>query len=287
MQSIRFRGIEISSDSDCYILSSVEPNEINVDMQESKVLNCDGAVYSNFSYDSRRVKISGTMCADCADELRLNRMELINAFDGKSLETVYYTIDMAEYHAECIGSVTLSPPEGLYQEFNISLILPKFYWHGKLYKHHIQGLNRTVTSKLSESVPFTTEITFSVKDSEGNTFAAERIDKYIALMTDEDYISLSTETDIVKLRYIPHDGEIITIDTDNMTVVSSLNGSLNKYLITFDRLVLNHGSNSVDYSGTVVSFINKMSSSVEGVAGIKISIVVAYDVTYSKKYIGV
>ena len=295
MQSIQFRGVEISSDSEYYVLNSVEPNEIDVDMQETKVLERDGATYTNLSYNSRRVKISGTICADNADELPRLRTKLINAFDGKTLDTVVYMIDKLEYHADCIGSVMLPPPEGLCQEFSISLILPKFFWCGKTYEHHIKGLSsRTFTSKLKENVPFRTAIAFTVTDSDGNSFAADRIDKYIAAMTDDNYISLSTKTNIqgvdtgiIKLRYIPHDGEVITIDSDDMTVVSSLNGNLNKYLIAFDKLLINSGSNCVNYSGNVVEFVYNKSSSLESISNVVISIVVEYDVTYSKKCIGV
>ena len=72
-----------------------------------------------------------------------------------------------------------------------------------------------------------------------------------------------------------------------MTVVSSLNGNLNKYLIAFDKLLINSGSNCVNYSGNVVEFVYNKSSSLESISNVVISIVVEYDVTYSKKCIGV
>ena len=251
MQRLIFRGLEISSISDNFILQSFNPNEYEAKNREAKTFGVDGAEFYNFTYAPRELTCNGTLCADNMLSLLKLRREAMRIFDGKTKAELTYETELDSYTSMCFARIEFGKGESLFIPFTVTFTLYDFYWKGMEFVYDL-GSNTAITNRYTPVYP-TITIEYSTSGCDvpmeaGGTVSAWHGSVYRGI-TSEKFISLTDGKRTLELQYIGDDGETVTINTRNMTVESNKIGDLQNCLtIDSEAILLQNGETVINYT---------------------------------------
>jgi hypothetical protein len=247
---IEFNGIEFSNQSK-YIFHKFEPNEGETEYQTSSYINQDGIDIRNITYAQRVIKLDGHILANTKVEFDEFKKALIKACNGKTKANLYYTNDYDKYYSECIADI---PQFGDYmytvQPFSITFTLYNFYWKN-VNTLNFEIFKRTdlVIDKFTLPCIFTDRTNKADITNNGDV-EAESIITITNLSSSADTeieIKNNTTSEFIKLNYEMSANEVITINTENMTIKNQSGTNLIKYITNdsiFFKLII--GINEIE-----------------------------------------
>lgn len=219
---LKYNGITFNDDTP-YPFYSFIPNEGTAEAQTDIAVLKDGALYSNFRYNERLVSLKGHITGNDEEELIKNKQLLYIKCNGKTKSTLFWYDGYKEYKAEAVASIpVLSEKKGLCYEFNINFIIPGFYWEEA--NETSVPLFQRKNDVCMEFMPpciFTSRTTGTVYINNTDfpiypkiEFLVEETSEYDLIITNE------TTGAIIELGdFQVTEGDIIVIDTENMTAL--------------------------------------------------------------------
>lgn len=246
MQRLIFRGLEISSISDNFILQSFNPNEYEAKNREAKTFGVDGAEFYDFTYAPRELTCNGTLCADNMLSLLKLRREAMRIFDGKTKAELTYETELDSYTSMCFARIEFGKGESLFIPFTVTFTLYDFYWKGMEFVYDLGG-NTIITNRYAPAYPIII-IRYDTKD-----YAYPVVDGgWDAIfdgITGKKFIRITDGKRTMELQYIGASKETVTINTKDMTVTSSQGRDLQKYLsIDSEPVILQSGETVINYT---------------------------------------
>jgi hypothetical protein len=247
---IEFNGIVFSSKSK-YIFHKFETNTGDTEYQASSYINQDGIDIRNITYTQRVVKLEGHILANTKVEFDELKKALIKACNGKTKANLYYTNDYEKYYSECIADI---PQFGEYmytvQPFSITFTLYNFYWKSlKTFNYDVFKRTDLVIGTFTLPCVFTSRVN-TAEIINGGDVEDESVIKITNLSSSaeaEIQIKNNTTSEFIKLNYEMSEGEVITINTEDMTIKNQSGTNLIKYITNdsiFFKLIL--GINAIE-----------------------------------------
>lgn len=244
MQRIEFisdKGKIVFAKESKYLLSNCTGiNEGEVERESAKYINQDGVDYLSHTYEPREVVIEGSILAKSQPEMYSLRKNLTKILNGKDGGILKYTCDSGVYFSECVPDL---PQYGK----KISSLMP-FLVSFNLYNFYWKSLKKQSFNVFERENLLSSPFIFNTNVDSGKIMLSKRTNKADVVNSGDvntplvfsiicagagDTIKVSkNETEFLLLNYNFVEGEIITIDTENMTIESSLNANIIKYLST-------------------------------------------------------
>lgn len=250
MRFIEFNGIRFTSGDDTpYIYNKFDPNAGDTSRQSENPLNYDGEMISNITYNPRVVNIQGHIWGNTVEELFKYKRELFNKCNGKTKAKLLYFDGKKQYQAAAIAEIpSCGDVEGLCISFNVNFTLYRFFWEDFYETQLLFDRKNEVTDKFTLPCVFTSrklETTFQNKTD----FAVYPVITIQALSAAENKTvkikNLTTGEEISIDGYTFVSGEMITIDCENYSVQSDINGNILNQMNDFESWCLKAGANSV------------------------------------------
>lgn len=263
-----------------YMITKIEGlNEGGVNWQEYTYIDTDGAEYDNGLYDPRTVTISGYIRANGKNALHSNRAKLTQIINGKNKGILHYKTGSRQYFTEAIPELPeFGSPIQNFMPFVIYFKLYRFYWKeesGNM--RDIWKREGKIKSVFSFPLVMTVRTNESTLYNGGDVAAPIIIRIYGGLTSAASTLSIDMGLTIVnkttgkyiELEYDISKNEVITIDTDKATVISSINGNiLHKMTEQSTFFKLQCGENVIEvlnHSGTQVVAIAEFYNLLVGV----------------------
>lgn len=245
--------------------------------QRESYATTDGDVIVDALYNPRTITVSGHIIAKSYEERFNRRRELYRIFDGKTQGTLTYTNDTGTWTIKAVPRLpTIGSCVGNYiTKVALYFEAPNFYFTASeektvpLYSRSNQ-IKLVTTETNTLPAVFTTRIMTASVTNDGSLGADPTIiiaatgenEAYTAEESDAQSIAItitaeSGDSQTLELEYTPTAGEVITINCDEMTITSSLSGSLLGYLtIDSDFLTIPVGSSTVQIANNTSATIN-------------------------------
>lgn len=253
-----------------YTFVSFNPNDGDTEYQSAQYVDIDGEDIISSTYQSRELSFDGNIIADNIAEVFYLRRKLSSVMDGKTKGVLRYSDGRYQYFSECLAELP-DYGEVVAQKllpFTVTLNLYKFYWKaGKADVKDVYTKIKNLKSSFSFPCTFSTRSTTANITNTGDisapmviTVTAKQINEdartgygfKIANSTTDKYLSFGNDSNN---QYGLSDDEVITIDTDDMTITSSINGNVLQYMTAdgdfFDVAEGDNVIECVNYDNTI------------------------------------
>ena len=237
MKYIKIGNVYMSTRTKSGFLLSVLPNTSAGTMKYKKTeyIDTDGAEYSEMLYQPRTMAINGYIMANSNSELREHRKKLLNDINSKELQEMEYFDGKNKYTASVLvdGTVNIGKViNNIVAPFSFNLIIPGFYFKAeqptiqKLYER--EDLIKGTFEIPEEGIMFTKRTNRAHIKNNGGVAVHPLLELKCVEEKTENGIEIYNNTtgEYIKLNYQPTAGEAITVDCENITVISSLNGNI-------------------------------------------------------------
>ena len=263
-----------------YMITKIEGlNEGGVSWQEYTYIDTDGAEYDNGLYEPRTLTVTGYIRANDRNALHSSRAGLTRIINGKNKGILHYKTGGRQYFTEAIPELPeFGSPIQNFMPFVIYFKLYRFYWKeesGNM--RDIWKREGKIKSVFSFPLVMTVRTNESTLYNGGDVAAPIIIRIYGGLTSAASTLSIDMGLTIVnkttgkyiELEYDISKNEVITIDTDKATVISSINGNiLHKMTEQSTFFKLQCGENVIEvlnHSGTQVVAIAEFYNLLVGV----------------------
>lgn len=237
MKYIKIGNVYMSTRTKSGFLLSVLPNTSVGTMKYKKTeyIETDGAEFSEMLYQPRAMTINGYIMANSNSELREHRKKILNELNTKELQKMEYFDGRNKYTASVLvdGTVNIGKViNNIVAPFSFNLIIPGFYFKAekptiqKLYER--EDLVKGTFEIPEEGIMFTKRTNRAYIKNKGGVAVHPLLELKCVEEKTEKGIEIYNNTtgEYIKLNYQPTAGEAITVDCENITVISSLNGNI-------------------------------------------------------------
>lgn len=243
MEAFKFvspRGTLDFSLASKYVFTSVEGlNGASTTRQENTYAGLDGADYTDILYQPETLTIKGFICAGSRQELVSLRANLFWILNGKDSGTLFYQVGSKQYFTE---AQTVKPLTGERMQ-NILPFTVYFERNKVLWKRNIAHNYDIYRRENKLKTTFTLPCAFSTRDTVTTVYNAGDLpaDCIITIAgitpsaktgTQGIEIKNNTTGEGIYLDCAVEQGETITIDTGNTTVISTTRGNIMNHLLS-------------------------------------------------------
>lgn len=232
MQIFEFNGITFANYQK-FVFGSIEGlNEGDVTQQTEQYLEQDGVDILSSYYEPRTVTLKGHILAENEVELYDLRQKLTRACNSKTKGTLRYGNGLKTYFSEAVAELPqyggAIANKGL--PFSIDFTLYNFFWKDD-YKRidNVLKLVNHIDDSFTFPLQFTTLTTIATVTNSGDV-PCPLIIKILGIggtVGAEGFTMINNTTgQFITLTYNIIDDEVVTIDTQELTIVSSLNGNI-------------------------------------------------------------
>lgn len=245
-------------------------NEADTNRQETGGYDEDGTEYEYPTYSPRLVTLPGSFRSSNKAGLYSMRADMVRIMNGKDKGRLYYYNGYKEYFSEAVADI---PQFGQRMQnvmmFTCYFNLYRFYWkEAKPTKNNLFYRENHIKGTFQFPFVFTTRYSkgnlINLGDVEADwkitiTATSNQTLQTLFLNTGLE-IKNNTTGETMLLEYDMTDGEVITIDTENAKVTSSINGNILYALSgssTFFKL--KQGKNEIEatnYNTSIPVYIN-------------------------------
>lgn len=233
MSYVKIGNLEIGSNKRI-MLTRVESSN-NTSRRETRYAGYDGADFDDITIEPRMVTVKGILFGSSYSDIKALQKALSNACNPKKeVEVRYYNGD-AEYYAKALPSLPVyAKVNNFTYQFIIYLEISKFYWLSA--EEIVQGIYRKTDNVFGEELMFPRALTILEQGADIYNMGSVEVPVIIEIAASEsftDTITIKNVTynkQIVIENYTVTEGEVITIDTDEQTVTSSIQGNIIAYL---------------------------------------------------------
>ena len=257
MQVFEFNGIRFAKYQQ-YVFDDITGlDEGEVATQTGQYLEQDGVDILSAYYEPRIVTLSGHILADNDMELYTLRRQLTKACNGKTKSLLKYSDGYRTYFSEAIAELPqfgkrLGNSGKTALPFSVNFYLYNFYWKddSKNIEHIFKATNHLGNSFMFPLV-FTTLTTISNVINGGDVECplTIKITGRGAAVGDDGFNVINNTTGrFIKVEHNITDGEVVTIDTQELTITSNISGNI-LHKITSDStldLKLKLGINEIE-----------------------------------------
>ncbi len=251
----RFKDIEITNGGKYVLVGTSNLETGSATKRKVNYIDTDGTEYRDILYSERIFEISGIIMADDENEMVYAKRKLIEACSLKDKFRIQYCNRLNIYSAECYFDKL--PTFGTRQKwclpFKLYLTIPGFYWQSKVaYSFNLLSYRNEVTDT------FTLPCVFTSYSNEAEVYNGGDVESYpIFTITCEEegkadklVIRDITSDKTITINYVPQKGEIITVNSREETVQSSLKGNITASVtIDSDFFAVLPGHNNVMCEG--------------------------------------
>lgn len=237
MKYIKIGTIKITTRTKSGFLLSVLPNTTAGTMKYKKTeyIDTDGAEYSEMLYQPRMMTVNGYIMARSNSELREYRKNLLNELNSKEMQKMEYFDGKNKYTATVLidGTVNIGKAiNNIVAPFLFNIIIPGFYFKAEeITTHRLYAREDLIKGTFEipeEGIMFTKRKNSATVKNNGGVAVYPLFELKCVEEKTEKGIEIHniTTDEYIKLDYQPSVGETITIDCENITVVSSINGNI-------------------------------------------------------------
>jgi len=249
-----------------FIFSTVDGlNEGETSYQTASYLEQDGQDILTSYYEPRKVTLNGYILADSDVELYALRRQLVNACNGKAKDTLTYNDGHNTYFSEAIAEL---PQFGIKTGFGLPFIvyfnLYNFYWKAQdIYINNVFQRTNHLSTLFTLPLIITTRTNKSIVINDGDVSCSMIIKitgKGTTAGVDGFKVINNTTGNFIRIAYNIADSEVVTIDTQEITITSSVNGNI-LHKVTNDSkldLKLMPGTNEIEginYASNYISIV--------------------------------
>ncbi len=257
----KFKDIKISNVGD-YVLSGVSNLETgSATRREITYIDYDGCDIKDIFYQKRMFEISGFIQALSEKTMIRLKRRLIAACSLKESFRIKYCNREQIYSAECYFDrlPTFETRKGWYLPFKLYVTIPGFFWQSsQAHKVNLFKYKDEVIDTFTLPCVFTSMVNEARVVNRGDEKTYPIFKVVCESPTTDSTISIKNTTSGKKIdiNYATSKDEILTIDTFNQRVISSLNGNITRFIsLDTDFFALEKGENSLkcDCVGNIVT----------------------------------
>lgn len=222
----------------------------DVQRQTDRILNMDGAIYQNVTFNPRQLEIHGYVLAESIEEMETLKKQLCAVCTPKGNTLIQYFDGQSTYRAFACGE---SLPEfgdrvkqSFYVPFVAYLTIPKFYWEDDLLTSLAIGKRKDeIANTVTLPCVFTSrtlELTY-MNDSYLPIYPQIIISG--ASGNEITIKNLTTGEDIIMSGYTIKTGENLLVDCDDYTAANQDGENLLAYFSDFEKWCLVPGKNQI------------------------------------------
>lgn len=236
-QRVEFDGIVFEGGKK-YNLLAFEPNEINTNYETSAYIGQDGYDITGSYYEPRVIMLNGHILGKSHADFYNSRQRLIEVCDGKTEKELMYFNRIKRYSATAIAQPPIfEERQGLCLPFSIKFIVPSFYWKDS--EAHAFPVAK-YTPLIVEGFIFNPTCVFGELTTEAEIYNHSGINTPFKITiigkgdnpSAETGLIITNETtgDLIHIKKDIAKDEIISIDTEKVTITSSVDGNLLTYI---------------------------------------------------------
>ena len=168
MRTLKFGAITFSSEGDTpYLFNLFNPNDGTTKRQEYILVNYDGCLVSNITYEPRVVNIQGHIIAETYEDFVAAKQNLYNECNGAAVDYLFWYDGTNTYRTQAIAEL---PSLGEMQgscccSFNVNFTLPGFFWESNTAKTMVKSSTFTSTTENGTLKAFGTYFTNNCNSS--------------------------------------------------------------------------------------------------------------------------
>ena len=236
MRYFKFEDITIRSNTGKGYLLTEKPNTEfgDVNKNELNYIDTDGSTIKDVYFQPRSIDINGHILADSQSELESLKRKLICACNPKNDVGLTYFNGAGKYYA--LAKPTSLPDFGEQRCWNIEFIvyftIPRFYWlsEGEI-QNNVFARNNILKTPFEFPTLFTERTNTAIIVNDGDVETPCVFDIYLsdavsARSAQSIKIINNSTNKYIELFHSIQQGEIITINTEDATITSNLNGNL-------------------------------------------------------------
>jgi phage-related protein len=232
---VKIRDVVLGSNKRIMLTGITNTANGETSRRETAYAGYDGADFEDITLRPRMVTVNGTLFGTTLQDIDELKRTLIDACNPKEEAEVRYHNGAREYYAKALPTLpTFNKISNTVYQFIIYLEISKFYWLSST--DIVQGVFRTINNIYGEDISLPRP--FSLREQGADIYnhgsvAAPLIIELTATESFTDTIVIKNTTYNKEIRienYSVTAGEVITINTDEYTVTSSLNGNIISYI---------------------------------------------------------
>ena len=227
----RFKDIEITNGGTYVLVGTSNLETGSATKRKVNYIDTDGTEYRDILYSERLFEISGIIMADDESEMVHAKRKLIEACSLKDKFRIQYCNRLNTYSAECYFDKlpTFGTRKKWCLPFKLYLTIPGFYWQSRaaqsvaVVEYHDEVADTFTLPCVFTS--YTNEVEF-YNNGDVESYPIFNITCEEEGKVDKIVIKSITLNKTITINHAPQTGEVITINTREETIHSSLKGNI-------------------------------------------------------------